>query len=77
LIERIDGDVNSLANFFSQFTLRVLGNSLLIVGILLLLFREDWRIGAGLTAYCIVMLLCAAPIISSSSKVVRSTPRER
>jgi ATP-binding cassette, subfamily B, bacterial len=60
LIERIDGDVNSLANFFSQFTLRVLGNSLLIVGILLLLFREDWRIGAGLTAYCIVTLLALA-----------------
>ena len=60
LIERIDGDVNSLANFFSQFTLRVLGNSLLIVGILLLLFREDWRIGAGLTGYCIVTLLALA-----------------
>jgi ATP-binding cassette, subfamily B, bacterial len=60
LIERIDGDVNSLANFFSQFTLQVLGNSLLIVGILLLLFREDWRIGAGLTAYSIVTLLALA-----------------
>lgn len=60
LIERIDGDVNSLANFFSQFTLQVLGNSLLIVGILLLLFREDWRIGAGLTAYSIVTLLTLA-----------------
>jgi ATP-binding cassette, subfamily B, bacterial len=57
LIERIDGDVNLLANFFSQFTIQVLGNSLLIVGILLLLFRVDWRIGSGLAAYCIVTLL--------------------
>ncbi len=57
LIERIDGDVNSLANFFSQFTLQVLGNALLIIGILLLMLREDWRIGIGLTAYSISSLL--------------------
>ncbi|MGI9060078.1 MAG: ABC transporter ATP-binding protein [Ktedonobacteraceae bacterium] len=60
LIERIDGDVNSLANFFSQFTLQVLGNSLLIAGILLLLFREDWRIGVGLAVYSIISLLALA-----------------
>ena len=39
LIERIDGDVTELANFFSQFTLRVVGNGLLVIGILALLFR--------------------------------------
>lgn len=60
LIERIDGDVNALANFFSQFTLKVLGNFLLIVGILLLLFQIDWRIGAGLTIYSLIMLLTLA-----------------
>ncbi len=60
LIERIDGDVNALANFFSQFTLQVLGNFLLIIGILLLLFRVDWRVGAGLTAYSVVTLLALA-----------------
>jgi ABC-type multidrug transport system fused ATPase/permease subunit len=47
LIERIDGDVNALANFFSQFTLRVVGNGLLVLGILALLLREDARVGAG------------------------------
>jgi len=45
LIERIDEDVTSLANFFSQFVIVVLGNALLIGGILLLLFREHWSIG--------------------------------
>ena len=43
MIERIDGDVTTLANFFSQFVVQVLGNGLLLVGILALLFREDWR----------------------------------
>jgi ABC-type multidrug transport system fused ATPase/permease subunit len=45
LIERIDGDVTALANFFSQFVLRVLGNGVLLLGILALYVREDWRAG--------------------------------
>src|SRR5262245_9608912 len=31
LIERIDGDVTGLANFFSQFTVRLLGDCLLVL----------------------------------------------
>lgn len=34
LIERVDGDVNALSRFFSQFTLHVLGNVILLCGIL-------------------------------------------
>jgi ATP-binding cassette, subfamily B, bacterial len=56
LIERIDGDVTALANFFSRFVIEVLGNVLLILGILLLLFREDWRVGVGLTIYALLTL---------------------
>jgi ATP-binding cassette, subfamily B, bacterial len=57
LIERIDGDVTALANFFSQLAVRVAGNTLLIVAVLLLLLREDWRVGLGLAAYTGVTLL--------------------
>ena len=57
LIERIDGDVTALANFFSQFVIRVLGNALLLIGILLLLFREDWRVGVGLSIYAALTLV--------------------
>jgi ATP-binding cassette subfamily B protein len=56
LIERVDNDVTSLANFFSQFIIKVLGNALLILGILLLLFREDWRIGMAFTLFSILTL---------------------
>jgi ABC-type multidrug transport system fused ATPase/permease subunit len=45
LIERVDGDVSELAGFFSQLMVRLLNNGLLVLGILLLVFREDWRIG--------------------------------
>jgi ATP-binding cassette subfamily B protein len=51
LIERIDGDVSLLANFFSQFFVRVLGNGLLLLGILILLFRENLWIGMGMLFY--------------------------
>jgi ATP-binding cassette subfamily B protein len=51
MIERIDGDVNALSNFFSQFTLQVLGNAILLLGVLTLLFREDVRVGLALTAF--------------------------
>src|SRR5436853_7318402 len=54
LIERIDGDVTALGNFFSQFVMRVAGKALLIGAILLLLLREDWRAGLGLTLYTII-----------------------
>lgn len=51
MIERIDGDVMALSNFFSQFILQVFGNLLLVAGILLVLLREDWRISLSLTAF--------------------------
>ncbi len=51
LIERIDGDVTHLSNFFSQFVVRVAGSLLLVLGILGLLWREDWRVGAVLSLY--------------------------
>lgn len=54
MIERVDGDVIAMGSFFSQFILQILGNVLLLLGILILLFLEDWRIGVGLTAFTII-----------------------
>ncbi|MFO7584882.1 MAG: ABC transporter ATP-binding protein [Anaerolineales bacterium] len=57
LIERIDGDVTEMATFFSQFLLTLIGNGLLLVGILVALFLEDWRVGMGFTAFTVVAIL--------------------
>ena len=57
LIERVDGDVTTLANFFSRFVLQVLGNSLLLAGVLALLFTVDWRVGLALTIFVVSALL--------------------
>jgi ATP-binding cassette, subfamily B, bacterial len=62
LIERIDGDVTALANFFSQFVVRVLGNAILMLGVLVVLLIEDVRIGAVMTALAIVLFFALVSI---------------
>ncbi len=56
LIERVDGDVATLARFFSRFVVYVLGNGVLMVGVLGLLYHVDWRIGLGLSAFVALAL---------------------
>ncbi len=56
LIERVDGDVATLARFFSRFVVYVLGNAVLVVGVLLLLSHVDWRIGLGLSLFVVLAL---------------------
>jgi len=56
LIERIDGDVTALANFFSQFIVQVLGSLVLLVGVLAVLWTVDWHTGAVLTVFAVVIL---------------------
>jgi ATP-binding cassette, subfamily B, bacterial len=60
LIERIDGDVTALSNFFSQFFIQVLGNGLLLAGVLALLVREDWRVGATVGFFSVGALVVLA-----------------
>ncbi|MCX6058762.1 MAG: ABC transporter ATP-binding protein [Chloroflexi bacterium] len=56
LIERIDGDVTELATFFSQFALNLIANGLLLIGILIALFIEDWRAGLGFTIFSLLTI---------------------
>ncbi len=56
LIERIDGDITALSNFFSQFVIHVAGNLVLLVGILVLLLRENLWIGFGISAFAVAAL---------------------
>ncbi|MGH2460708.1 MAG: ABC transporter ATP-binding protein, partial [Chloroflexota bacterium] len=56
LIERIDGDVTALSNFFSQFVVKILGNLLLLVGVLVVMWLTDWRAGLVLTLFAGLVL---------------------
>jgi ABC-type multidrug transport system fused ATPase/permease subunit len=45
LIERIDGDVGMLNNFFSRFVLVLITNALVALGVIGILATIDWRMG--------------------------------
>ena len=57
LIERVDGDVSTLGNFFSRFVIYLIGNALLLVGVLIMLFGIDWRVGAAVGAFTAISLV--------------------
>ena len=57
MVERVDGDTTALSSFFSEFTLQVIGSLLFLGGILILVTREDWRIGIPLTGFVVVAIV--------------------
>ena len=57
MIERIDGDVDDLSNFFSQFVVSLLTSALLLMGILILFFTISWFVGVVMTAFSLFVLL--------------------
>lgn len=57
MIQRIDGDVEALSTFFSRFTLYVAANLVLMMGVLALLLREDWRLGLTISIFATTALV--------------------
>jgi ATP-binding cassette, subfamily B, bacterial len=57
MIERVDGDVGKLSNFFSRFVVEIVGSVVLIVGILILMFVIDWRVGLVFSLFSALTLL--------------------
>ena len=56
MVERVDGDTTALSNFFSEFILQVIGSLIFLAGVLVLVAREDWRIGVALTVFVIIAM---------------------
>jgi ATP-binding cassette subfamily B protein len=52
MIERVDGDVVALADFIVALLLDVVVSILLLVGVIIVVFTVDWRIGTVLLVYC-------------------------
>lgn len=57
LIERIEGDCLDFSNFFSQLALRVAGNVLLLIGILVVLFTIDRQLGLVFTLFATITVV--------------------
>jgi ABC-type multidrug transport system fused ATPase/permease subunit len=74
LIERIDGDVSAIADFFARFVVQVLGSGVFLLGVLALLYAEDWRIGLLLTVCVLgvlVFMTYGGGFVASRSRTAR------
>ena len=74
MIERIDGDVTLLANYFSFFSLQVVCNFLILFGILAYTFWQRWWIGLVLVS---ASLLAGFVIVRVSSIAILPYKRWR
>lgn len=74
MIERIDGDVTALSDFFSQFSVRLIGAALLLIGILVLLWLETPLAGAALSIFTALVVLF---LLRTREIAVPATARER
>jgi ATP-binding cassette, subfamily B, bacterial len=54
LIERTDGDITALSSFVSSFVVNVAGSTLTLVGVLVVVLVEDWRVGLGMVGFVVV-----------------------
>lgn len=63
MIERVDSDVDELSNFFSHFVVEILGNGVLLIGVLVMLFLEDWRVGLAFLVFCLLTVLILIRVI--------------
>ncbi|MEN8114694.1 MAG: ABC transporter ATP-binding protein [Actinomycetota bacterium] len=79
LIERIDGDVTSLSNFFSAMMIKVVGNGALVTGILVMLWLESWIVGLSITVFTVAAMLTMSGLHKVAVpwwKAVRATAAE-
>jgi ATP-binding cassette, subfamily B, bacterial len=76
LIERIDGDVTALASFFSRFIVNILANLVLLVGVIVVVTRENVIAGVGFAIFALAGLLLLGRLRSIATRqfgLVRET----
>ncbi|WP_234414462.1 ABC transporter ATP-binding protein [Paenibacillus sp. CAA11] len=57
MIERVDGDVTGISNFFAMFIVQVIGSFVLLAGILGYMFTVNFPIAMVMTAFTILSIL--------------------
>ncbi len=57
MIERLDGDITKLSNFFSQMVVGIMSNVILLLGVMIMLFRENILVGIGLSFFAILSVV--------------------
>ena len=57
LLERVDGDISQMFDLFSRIILNMINNLILLVGILIILFKENMFVGVSITVFSILSIL--------------------
>ncbi|MEK5056771.1 ABC transporter [Paenibacillus sp. FSL H7-0326] len=74
MIERVDGDVTAISNFFAMFIVQVVGSFVLLAGILGFMFTINVPIALVMTAFTLISILFMVVIRNLG---VRSSKEER
>ena len=74
MIERVDGDVTAISEFISRFLVRLLGAGVLLLGVLIVSWVTDWRMGLALALYVAGVL---ALLWSLRNLPIRAAEEER
>ncbi|SDX57060.1 ABC transporter ATP-binding protein [Paenibacillus sp. PDC88] len=74
MIERVDGDVTAISNFFAMFIVQVIGSFVLLAGILGFMFTINVPIALVMTAFTLISILFMVVIRNLG---VRSSKEER
>ncbi len=74
LIERVDGDVTAVSQFIARFMVKLLGSGLLLVGVLVVSWFTDWRMGLGISIYVAAVLML---LLRMRSMAVSAAEEER
>jgi ABC-type multidrug transport system fused ATPase/permease subunit len=57
LIERVDGDITGISEYYSQVVLQVVAAGIMLVGVLVLVTAQDWRAGLVFLVFSAVSLV--------------------
>ena len=74
MIERVDGDVTAVSQFVARFMVKLLGSALMLVGVLVVSWFTEWRMGLGITSYAVIVLIL---LTSMRSMAVAAAEEER
>lgn len=74
LVERVDGDATAITKFFTDVVVRLVGGGLTLAGALLLVTREDWRVGLAMAVFVAAAM---AVVVRLRDHAVPSSERER
>jgi ATP-binding cassette, subfamily B, bacterial len=74
MIERIDGDVTAISNFFSQFVVQIAGSVLLLIGVIVMVALADWRVGLVIGVFTLGALVL---LVRIRNLAVRQATAER